>query len=140
MDDDSCKTSVSIDGALHREKAFALPGSAGAPVPEREAALREILQLMEHWQVEPGELVDPAERQAALGNARRMVAFWRITPEELDGPLLPTPTPPPLYRYTHPVTGETWDGRGRQPEWLRRCLISEGYRVDEVRTPFSGAN
>jgi DNA-binding protein H-NS len=103
---------------------------------DRHAALQEILRLVERWQVGPEELIDPAERQAALGNARRLVDFWQITPEELEGPAPPRPSPQPLYRYTHPKTGETWDGLGRQPAWLRRCLIDEGYRLDEVRTPF----
>lgn len=98
--------------------------------------MQEILQLIERWKLGPHELVDPAERQAALGKARRLVEFWRITPDELAGPLQPTPAPPPVYLYTHPLTGETWDGRGPQPDWLRRCLINEGYRLDEVRAPF----
>lgn len=108
-----------------------------APTPSRDTVLREIQQLMERWQLTPDELVDPAERQAALGKARRLVEFWQITAEELAGPP-PFPTEPlPRYRYAHPHTGETWDGTGAQPEWLRRCLLTEGYRLDEVRTTVS---
>lgn len=103
---------------------------------DREGALQEIQRLIEKWQVGPEELVDPAERQAALGNARRLVDFWRITPEELDGPEPPRPSRRPEHIYTHPKTGETWNGLGRQPSWLRRCLINEGYRLDEVRRPY----
>lgn len=102
---------------------------------DRDGALRVIRQLMERWQLTPGELVDPAERQAALGKARRLVEFWQITSEELDGPS--QQAEPPRYRYTHPKTGETWDGSGPQPEWLRRCLLTEGYRLDQVRTTVS---
>jgi DNA-binding protein H-NS len=113
----------------------------GAPVADapldREGALREIGRLMTQFQLSPAELVDPAERQAALGKARRLVDFWRITPEELDGPPPARQSP---YRYTHPKTGQTWDGLGRQPDWLRRCLLTEGYRLDEVRTPTAAAS
>ena len=104
---------------------------------DRESAMQEIFRLMDQWQVVPQELIDPAERQAALGNARRLVDFWRITPEELEGPPPARPLQQPRYRYAHPKTDETWNGLGQQPAWLRRCLINEGYRLDEVRTPFA---
>lgn len=119
---------------------LSLSDPAGGPASGRAAVMQEILQLMERWKLAPEELIDPAERQAALGKARRMVEFWRITPDELSGPLLPTPAPRPIYLYTHPKTGECWDGRGPQPAWLRRCLINEGYRLDEVRAPFDAAD
>ncbi|WP_444718972.1 H-NS histone family protein [Paucibacter soli] len=32
-------------------------------------------------------------------------------------------------KYVHPVTGETWDGQGLQPEWLKRALTTDGFRV-----------
>ncbi len=119
----------------HGEPHIALPDTEDAPL-DRHAALQEIMRLVEQWQVGFEELVDPAERQAALGNARRPVDFWQITPEELEGPAPERPRQQPKYRYTHPKTGQTWDGLGRQPDWLRRCLINEGYRLDEVRAPF----
>ncbi len=124
-----------VDAERHIPFAEAEVRAEAEPL-DREAALQEILRLVEQWQVGPEELVDPAERRAALGNARRLVDFWQITPDELEGPAPPRPVPQPQYLYTHPKTGETWDGSGRQPAWLRRCLINEGYRVDEVRKPF----
>jgi DNA-binding protein H-NS len=114
--------------------AVSFAGAEEAPL-DRDAALREIVRLMDQWQLAPQELIDPAERQAALGNARRLVDFWRITPGELEGPLPPRPERRSPYRYTHPKTGQTWDGLGQQPAWLRRCLINEGFRLDEVRAP-----
>jgi DNA-binding protein H-NS len=66
---------------------------------------------------------------------RQMVEFWRITPEELDSPLEEVEKPvanlPPKYR--HPVTGETWDGQGPHPDWLRKALLNDGYTVSELR-------
>ena len=103
---------------------------------DRSAALQQILSIVAQWRISPEELIDPAERRAALGNARRLVDFWQITPQELEGPMPPRQRPQQIYRYAHPKTGETWDGLGPQPEWLRRCLINEGFRLDEVRTPF----
>lgn len=35
--------------------------------------------------------------------------------------------------YRHPITGETWDGVGHQPGWLKRALLEEGYRPQELR-------
>jgi len=78
---------------------------------------------------------DNPERKAALRMIRQMVEFWRITPEELDAPLAEPEQPaealPPKYR--HPVTGETWDGQGAHPEWLRKALLNDGYTVSELR-------
>ncbi|UUX94179.1 H-NS histone family protein [Aquabacterium sp. J223] len=92
----------------------------------------------------PPSLVDDADdrsewlarRRVALHTIRSLVEFWRIQPHELEGEL---PTPPraePVLRpvkYRHPVTAETWDGDGAQPDWLRRALLQEGYTVAELR-------
>ena len=45
-----------------------------------------------------------------------------------------TPSEAPLIKYRHPVTGETWDGEGPHPQWMRQALLHDGYRVDELRT------
>src|ERR1700748_3843856 len=79
----------------------------------------------------------PPEKLAALRTVRKLVEFWNITPQELRGPLPPAPPPPPAgalpIRYRHPVSGETWDGQGEQPEWLREALLKQGYTVDELK-------
>lgn len=51
-----------------------------------------------------------------------------------EGVVVPRPQPlvlPPKYR--HPVSGETWDGQGTQPPWLREALTKQGYTVDELK-------
>ena len=78
----------------------------------------------------------PPEKLAALRTVRKLVEFWDISPQELRGPL-PTPPPPtpgtlPI-RYRHPVSGETWDGQGEHPAWLRDALLKEGYTVEELK-------
>ena len=89
---------------------------------------------------EPARKLTAAQR-AALARIESLIEFWRITPEELDGPLPPAPPPPVLTRikYRHPVSGETWDGEGAQPEWLRLALSKEGYRVAELLPDAPGA-
>lgn len=82
-----------------------------------------------------------AEQEAILRSVRKLVSFWQITAEELAG--IPEPVrvekpvkkAPPLPRYRHPITGQTWDGEGSQPPWLREALTREGYMVEELRLP-----
>jgi DNA-binding protein H-NS len=65
-----------------------------------------------------------------------MVDFWRIQPSELRGPrsMAAPVSAPPAVKYRHPVSGETWDGQGSQPQWLKEALLREGYTVQELRT------
>jgi DNA-binding protein H-NS len=79
------------------------------------------------------------EQEAVLRSIRKLVDFWNITASELatDGmvpqeapPAEAEPAPP---KYRHPRTGETWDGEGSQPQWLREALTRQGYTVEELR-------
>lgn len=77
-----------------------------------------------------------SEQRIVLSRITGLVEYWQITAEELEGPAPPKPKPPPSdplrVKYRHPKTGETWDGEGRQPDWLRLALSKEGYRVSEL--------
>jgi DNA-binding protein H-NS len=79
----------------------------------------------------------PPEKLAALRTVRKLVEFWNISPQELRGPL--SPAAPSAHaaglpiRYRHPISGQTWDGRGEHPEWLREALLKQGYTVDELK-------
>jgi len=88
--------------------------------------------------------VDPNElRASALRQARRLVEFYRITADELVGSTPATAVAPadvveastaavrPV-KYRHPVTGDTWDGVGAHPQWMRQALLQDGYRVAEL--------
>jgi len=79
----------------------------------------------------------PPEKLAALRTVRKLVEFWNITPQELHAPLPSPPPPPPAgtlpIRYRHPVSGETWDGQGEHPAWLRDALLKQGYTVDQLK-------
>lgn len=72
-----------------------------------------------------------------LARIEALMEYWGITVDDLMSPTPepdtpPTPQAPPV-KYRHPVTGDTWDGQGPHPEWLRRALLHEGLRVDELR-------
>ena len=80
-------------------------------------------------------------RRIAMHQIRQLMEFWNIAPEELGQALLVPVTPrnvpaPGYVKYRHPVTGETWDGDGDHPEWLRRALLKEGYRVAELKPEY----
>jgi DNA-binding protein H-NS len=78
------------------------------------------------------------EQRAVLARIQQICEFWEIHPSELTGrprarPAHPEPVPAePRVKYRHPVSGETWDGRGPQPDWLRHALLQEGLRVAEL--------
>jgi DNA-binding protein H-NS len=79
----------------------------------------------------------PRERSAVLARISALIEFWGITPEDLARdevlPACASPSAVPYVKYRHPVTGETWDGQGLHPEWMRRALLKEGYRVEELK-------
>lgn len=106
----------------------------GWGLPELEGAERP--HSTEEVAVDTEEL-----RASALRQARRLVEFYRITPQELldSGDLPGSPAtqesvqPNLPVKYRHPVTGETWDGVGLHPQWMRQALLHDGYRVEELR-------
>ncbi|MGM9489821.1 H-NS histone family protein [Ideonella sp. YS5] len=78
------------------------------------------------------------ERAAVLARIEALMEFWGITVDDLTAPTpepeIPSPPLGPLpVKYRHPVSGETWDGQGAHPDWLRHALLKEGLRVDELR-------
>jgi DNA-binding protein H-NS len=86
---------------------------------------------------EPGPL-SPREKAAVLHRIRMLMEFWGITPEELEAegpapPPDPAPAAPPTVKYRHPRSGETWDGCGAHPQWLRDALLKEGFTVEQLR-------
>lgn len=91
----------------------------------------------------PRQPLSPRERAAVLARIQSLIDFWGITPDELAAE--PEPAPAPVaapvvaVRYRHPLTGDTWDGQGPHPDWLRKALLKEGYRVDELRPPESSS-
>ena len=86
------------------------------------------------------EVLTEREKAAVVHRIRSLVEFWGITPEELANEAVPVTTlpahetPRPI-KYRHPVSGETWDGQGPHPDWLREALLKQGFTVEELRPP-----
>jgi DNA-binding protein H-NS len=82
------------------------------------------------------------ERAAVLSRIHALMEYWGITIDDLlaETPECALSAPeepaPKAVKYRHPVTGETWDGEGQHPEWLRRALLKEGMRLDELKPEF----
>ena len=82
------------------------------------------------------------EQEAVVRAVRKLIDFWQITPRELGldartRAATPAPEPAPVVsrapKYRHPRSGETWDGEGSQPAWLKEALTRQGYTVEELR-------
>jgi len=80
------------------------------------------------------------EQEAVVRAVRKLIDFWQISPRELGGlraSRAHSPTPAPVVdkspKYRHPRSGETWDGEGSQPPWLREALTRQGYTVEELK-------
>lgn len=83
-----------------------------------------------------------AEQEAVLRSVRKLVDFWQIEAHELGDIAPPVVVPPAVAEparpsYRHPISGETWQGEGSQPEWLKAALTREGYTVQELRLTVS---
>lgn len=86
----------------------------------------------------PPAALSRRERAAVLARIEALMEYWGITVDDLMAPTpepeqVPMATGPLPVKYRHPVTGETWDGQGAHPDWLRRALLQEGMRVDELK-------
>ena len=81
------------------------------------------------------------DREVALKRIRFLMEFWGISCDDLssheDAPsvLAPTPRVEREAKYRHPESGDSWDGTGEQPEWLKRALLHEGLTVEQLRAP-----
>ena len=75
-----------------------------------------------------------AQRRKALAmhiaEVRTVMAEHEITLEEI---LDDVAAGAGRVTHRHPVSGETWDGIGAQPKWLRDALLTEGYRPADLR-------
>ncbi|WP_230947722.1 H-NS family nucleoid-associated regulatory protein [Burkholderia territorii] len=61
------------------------------------------------------------EKQAIIESMREQIALYDITERDLFSKRtnqVINRAPPPA-KFRNPRTGETWSGRGREPEWIR---------------------
>lgn len=85
--------------------------------------------------------LDAKSRRIVIGQIETLMEYWNISVEDLkaftrDGSNAAVESDAAasaLVKFRHPLTQETWDGIGAQPAWLRKALLEEGYRVEELR-------
>lgn len=99
------------------------------------ATLQELLAQKEAIEREI-ELTKKRERADAIARVRSLMAEYGLTLADLGGKA-PAASPkaasgkvPPKYR--NAATGDTWSGRGLQPNWLKAALAS-GRKLDEFK-------
>ena len=110
----------------------------------RQLALIEAQSLVSINQISLDDLeqleCELAERRKALAEriaeVKALMTAHGISLEDIlgDGPVNVSHV-----THRHPVTGQTWNGVGAQPEWLRNALLTEGYRPDDLRVSGQGA-
>jgi DNA-binding protein H-NS len=99
------------------------------------ASLQELLAQKEAIEREI-ELTKKRERADAIARVRSLMAEYGLTLADLGGkgpaasPKATTGKVPPKYR--NAATGDTWSGRGLQPNWLKAALAS-GRKLDEFK-------
>ncbi|WP_439668893.1 Histone-like protein H-NS C-terminal domain-containing protein [Cupriavidus necator] len=76
------------------------------------------------------------ERTAAIRWIQAEMADYGLTMEELEAagcfdPPPPPPPPPPVVGYRN-AAGQSWDGQGEMPDWLRRA-VNAGQSVEFFR-------
>ncbi len=100
------------------------------------ATLQELLSQKEAIEREI-ELTKKRERAEAIARVRSLMAEYGLTLADLGGKAAAPAAKvagaakvPPKYR--NAATGDTWSGRGLQPNWLKAALAS-GRTLDEFK-------
>ncbi|WP_213299669.1 H-NS histone family protein [Paraburkholderia sacchari] len=78
------------------------------------ASAREIAKSRQQRAEASAEQLSRAELHAVVVDMRCRIRRFSITPEQLFGPDLSD-----LVKYRDPATGNTWNGHGRPPNWIR---------------------
>ena len=101
-------------------------------------ASREVQELLQRKEALEREIeaAQKRERADAIAKVRALMSEYGLTLADLGGKAAPAPARaaagkvPPKYRNTK--TGETWSGRGLQPNWLKAALAG-GARLDDFK-------
>lgn len=100
------------------------------------ATLQELLSQKEAIEREI-ELTKKRDRAEAIARVRSLMAEYGLTLADLGGRAAVQPRKaaagakvPPKYR--NAATGDTWSGRGLQPNWLKAALAS-GRTLDDFK-------
>jgi DNA-binding protein H-NS len=99
------------------------------------ATLQELLTQKEALEREI-ELTKKRDRAEAIAKVRALMSEYGLTLADLGGKVTPTAKGsargkvPPKFR--DPATGDTWSGRGLQPNWLKAALAA-GRKLDDFK-------
>ncbi|WP_162243762.1 H-NS family nucleoid-associated regulatory protein [Pseudorhodoferax sp. Leaf274] len=105
---------------------------------EREGARKRIADMAVEFQLSPATVMCDVE--AAHLNAQPSIAVLR--PPKVELPLRSPGAPfHSAVKYRHPATGDSWNGRGPHPRWLRAAL-SAGRQLEDflVKEPSAAAS
>lgn len=99
------------------------------------ATLQELLTQKEALEREI-ELTKKRDRADAIAKVRALMAEYGLTLADLGGKLPAAPKGASrgkvAAKYRDPATGQTWSGRGLQPNWLKAALAG-GRGLDDFK-------
>lgn len=99
------------------------------------ATLQELLTQKEALEREI-ELTKKRDRAEAIAKVRALMAEYGLTLADLGGKLPPASKEASrgkvAAKYRDAATGQTWSGRGLQPNWLKAALAA-GRRLDDFK-------
>jgi DNA-binding protein H-NS len=108
---------------------------------EQSSALARCRTLIDFWQITLLELDFDAEcpfnghaSTSPMNGDASLAGIGPGQPIMMAGAAKPGAggAPGKQPKYVHPKTGETWDGDGLHPDWLRKALLQEGYYLREL--------
>lgn len=99
------------------------------------ATLQELLQQKEALDREI-ELTKKRDRADAIAKVRALMAEYGLTLADLGGrsttPAAKSAGAKVAPKYRNAATGDTWSGRGLQPNWLKAALAA-GRKLDDFK-------
>jgi DNA-binding protein H-NS len=93
------------------------------------ASLQELLAQKEALEREI-ELRKKQDRAEAIAKVRALMDEYGLTIADLSARAVSKPAAKVAAKYRNQATGDTWSGRGLQPNWLKKAL-AEGRRIED---------
>ena len=93
------------------------------------ATLQELLAQKEALEREI-ELRKKQDRAEAIAKVRALMDEYGLTVSDLSSRAVSRPAGKVAAKYRNQATGETWSGRGLQPNWLKKAL-ADGARIED---------
>jgi len=93
------------------------------------ATLQELLAQKEALEREI-ELRKKQDRAEAIAKVRTLMDEYGLSISDLTSRTVSKPAAKVAAKYRNPATGDSWSGRGLQPNWLKKELAG-GRRIDD---------